>query len=77
MKLKEKYRETAMRCGRCGCGVAFDGIVQLGEDGQADLQALAAYRCTVCGHGFVDLIDRPLALALESRMQPSAPGIRP
>lgn len=77
MRLREKSRETGLRCGRCGCGVAFDGIVHLGEDGQEDLQALAAYRCTVCGHGFVDLVDRPLALALESRMQPEASGVRP
>jgi hypothetical protein len=77
MRLKEKFGGTGMRCGRCGCGVAFDGIVQLGEEGQADLQALAAYKCTVCGHGFVDLVDRPLALALESRMQPEASGVRP
>lgn len=77
MSSRERLRGTGMRCGRCGCGVAFDGIVQLGEDGQADFQALAAYRCTVCGHGFVDLVDRPLALAWESRMQPETSGARP
>lgn len=66
-----------MRCGRCGCGVAFDGIVDLGDDAQPGFQAMAAFRCAACGHGFVDLIDRPLALALESRMQPTASGCRP
>jgi len=64
--------ERSVRCARCGCGVAFDGIVELGDEAEPGHQALAAFRCGVCGHGFVDLVDRTLALAMESRLQPAA-----
>lgn len=71
MRMKAGKNVPSARCARCGCGVDFDGIVDLGDDAQPGFQSLAAFRCSVCGHGFVDLMDRSRALALESRPQPA------
>jgi len=57
------------RCPRCGGGMEYDGLVDLNDDDQG-FQVLAAFRCRVCNHGLVELMDRNLATALESRLQP-------
>jgi hypothetical protein len=72
MKLNPGNMGKAVRCAKCGCPVSFDGIVELGEDAETGHQALAAFRCGICGHGFVDLMERSKALAMESRLQPAA-----
>lgn len=77
MRMREKTGGIGMRCGRCGCGVEFDGIVELGDESQPGFLALAAFKCRVCGHGFMDLMDRSRALAMESRLQAAAPVILP
>ncbi len=71
MRLVESKKQQSIRCAKCGCPVDFDGIVDLGEEADPGFQTLAAFRCVVCGHGFVDLMDRSRALVLESRPQPA------
>lgn len=75
MKFREKQKESGLRCSRCGRGVAFDGIVDLGDDDQPEYQTWAAFRCPFCGHGFVDLVERRRALILESQARTIMVGV--
>ena len=70
MQFKRRNPRSFGRCAKCGCETTFDGIVDL--EGQPDnsYQTMAAFRCSnpECQHGFVDLVARREAQALENQL---------